>query len=98
MNKQDIAIIETYEEKYDHFLPVLNQLRSSLDAFEEHYQDYLDVRDFYGSDKWLELAEYDHVPVKNGILSEDQIFNLIGEHNELLGRLMTLATQMYKDL
>ena len=58
---------------------------------------YIELRNFYGSEKWFEYMEIEKITVKCGVLSEDQLYDMIGEHNELLGALLDLTSKMYKN-
>ena len=57
-----------------------------------------------GTPRFLEVVEelvkymeIEKIPVKCGVLSEDQLYDMIGEHNELLGALLDLTSKMYKN-
>ncbi|OJG54390.1 hypothetical protein RT43_GL002266 [Enterococcus italicus DSM 15952] len=41
--------------------------------------------------------EIEKIPVKCGVLTEDQLFDMIGDHSELLGVLLDLTSKMYKN-
>ncbi|MGT2959028.1 hypothetical protein A9Q68_06300 [Streptococcus bovimastitidis] len=98
MTKDDRELIENLEKAYDYLHPILEKIDDDLDAFENAYQDYLDLRQFHGSTKWFDLFEEDHDKIKSGILSQDQLYNLIVDHNHILGRFFTLSERMYKKL
>ncbi|WP_229782872.1 DUF4298 domain-containing protein [Leuconostoc lactis] len=61
------------------------------------YNNYIELKNFYGSEKWFEYMEIEKIPVKCGVLTEDQLFDMIGDHNELLGVLLDLTSKMYKN-
>ncbi|MGT2912015.1 DUF4298 domain-containing protein [Streptococcus cameli] len=98
MTPEEQARVEELEAKYDRFQPVLEQVKSTLAAFQSAYRDYQELRTFYGSEEWYDLREKPHEKVKAGVLSEDQLYDLIVEHNDLLGQFLELANQMYKDM
>lgn len=96
MTEDDKQLIETMEAKYDALNPKLEVLREALENFQNHYDDYVALRTFYGSDDWYRLYDQPHESVKSGVLSQDQLFDLIGLHNELLENLLELAPKMYR--
>ncbi|EHI70164.1 DUF4298 domain-containing protein [Streptococcus ictaluri] len=98
MLPDDKKYIEELEAKYDQFKPKLDQLQTSLEVMQAAYQDYIDLRNFYASPKWFDMQEQDYQDVKCGILSQDQLYDLIGQHNHILGELLALSSQMYKHL
>lgn len=98
MNEKDKQIVQDLETKYDDFLVTMEQLQESLDAFNKGYKNYLELNHFYGSKKWLELYEQSTEGIKCGILSQDQLYDFIIMHNELISELLELATKMYKNI
>lgn len=49
MDLNDRLKIEELEEKYDSFKPRINALVEAIDDFQKHYEDYVKLREFYGS-------------------------------------------------
>lgn len=96
MNKKERAIIQNLEEQYDSFQPKLAQLQKTLADFQEAYESYIALTDFYGSEEWFRWREQPVENLKCGILSEDQLFDLIEQHNSLLEKLLDLSAQMYR--
>ena len=90
MDNKDIELIQQMENKYDTFMPVLTNLIDSVEKFNSIYNNYIELRDFYGSEKWFEYMEIEKIPVKCGV-------DMIGDHNELLGVLLDLTSKMYKN-
>lgn len=98
MNQKDRAVVEAMEAKYDSLSPKLDKLRDALEDFQKHYADYVTLRDFYGSTEWFRLFEEPHAAIKCGVLSEDQLYNVVLEHNELLVALLDLSAQMSRNM
>lgn len=98
MTENDKQLIETMEAKYDAFNPKLEALRKAVEDFQNHYDDYIALKDFYGSDDWHRLYDQPHDDVKCGVLSQDQLFNLVTDHNDLLKNVLELAPSMYKNM
>ena len=97
MDNKDIELIQQMENKYDNFMPALTNLIDSVEKFNSIYNNYIELNNFYGSEKWFEYMEIEKIPVKCGVLSEDQLYDMIGEHNELLGALLEKKKKMYKN-
>lgn len=98
MKENDILLIQDLESTYDKFYPKLEAILSEVETFKRAYHDYGELVAFYGSDKWFELSDQPTDGIKAGILSEDQLFNLITDHNQLLGELLDLTALMYKHI
>ncbi|MEE6712096.1 DUF4298 domain-containing protein [Pediococcus acidilactici] len=73
--------------------PVLTNLIDSVEKFNSIYNNYIELKNFYGSEKWFEYMEIEKIPVKCGVLTEDQLFDMIGDHSELLGVLLDLTSK-----
>lgn len=97
MNSKDIELIQKMEDRYDTFMPIMNQLANSIEDFYTHYGDYIELQKFYRSEEWFRFIELEEIPVKCGVTSEDQLFDMICDHNELLGNLLELTSKMYKN-
>lgn len=80
------------------FFPKLEELIISFAQVEAAYDDYRALRDFYGSEDWFHFRTQETEGLKAGILSEDQLYELICEHNDLLGRLLRFSSTMYRHL
>src|SRR5574341_887227 len=78
MDNKDIELIQQMENKYDTFMPVLTNLIDSVEKFNSIYNNYIELKNFYGSEKWFEYIEIEKIPVKCGVLTEDQLFDMIG--------------------
>lgn len=98
MEDRDKQFIQDLEAKYDDFFVIMEQLQESLDAFNKGYKNYLELSNFYGSKKWLEMYEQPIEGLKCGILSQDQLYDFIVMHNKLISELLELATKMYKNI
>ncbi|HEP1271182.1 DUF4298 domain-containing protein [Streptococcus pyogenes] len=98
MTKQDQLIVEKMEQTYEAFRSKLANLIEALDAFKEHYEEYATLRNFYSSDEWFRLANQPWDDIPCGVLSEDLLFDMIGDHNQLLADILDLAPIMYKHM
>lgn len=95
MTPHDVQKLQELEEKYEAFFPKLEELIISFAQVEAAYDDY---RAFYGSEDWFHFRTQETEGLKAGILSEDQLYELICEHNDLLGRLLRFSSTMYRHL
>ena len=57
MDNKDIELIQQMENKYDTFMPVLTNLIDSVEKFNSIYNNYIELKNFYGSEKWFEYIE-----------------------------------------
>lgn len=98
MNPNDRQSIQKLEAQYDQFAPCLEQLAESMSTFDKHYAQYRELLAFYDSSDWVRLYEetnqFPDPQLKCGILSQDQLYNLISDHNELLENLEILVRKM----
>lgn len=77
----------------------MNQLLDSLDAQRESYKALLD---YYYSDQRAQDLEDDSnhlIPesLHRGVLSEDEIFDLIGDYRDTAIRMLEIAVRMLKE-
>lgn len=96
-----IEVIKKMENIHDTHKNLLDNLNKSLDEFEENIKEYAKLRDYY-------IYEYmDDVDLDNdgafpkdlnrGILSEDAVYNLMGEEYELGLRLVELGALVLRE-
>lgn len=98
MTPHDVQKLQELEEKYEAFFPKLEELIISFAQVEAAYDDYRALRAFYGSEDWFHFRTQETEGLKAGILSEDQLYELICEHNDLLGKLLRFSSTMYRHL
>lgn len=80
--------ITLMEERLDRATLAARQLMAALDVFAEAQDDIRALESYYGSDEWKKDYDDDAaglVPadVKRGVLSEDAVWNLLGDCREL---------------
>lgn len=97
MDLQDKALINQMEVAYETVRGNLEGLVSGVEVFKESYEQYRQLKEFYGSKAWFSLSEQDLDNVKAGVLSQDQLFDLITDHNNLLEELLELSVKMYQN-
>lgn len=92
--------IEEMEKNLHHQVEMLRQLEEVAKAYEASQSEYQDLQDYYYSDQYMQdfdaagRGEFDKIPA--GILSEDAIYNLIMDRQQVAISLLELATKMLK--
>ncbi len=94
--------IRQMEEILDRHTEILNEVAKALDALEENQEAYERLKEYYGSQDFMEDFEKSNkgeLPkdLKCGVLSEDAIFDLIGDNYQTAIRMLELGTKMVKD-
>lgn len=93
--------IEENEKRLDTLNEIVSNLDNYFDLFEEHFEDYCLLNKYYGSNKWFkDRKEFENGKIKNikaGVLSEDAIWNLDENINELLIRMKNLSNKYNKN-
>ena len=94
---EQIERIKEMEQCLDVSEKAIRELSEALSSFEEIQTLYGKLRDYYGSDLWMQDYEDDEAgklpkDLKRGVLSEDAVYDLITENRELLVRMLRLVT------
>ena len=94
---EQIERITQMEACLDASEQAIRELSEALSAFEEVQTKYRQLSDYYGSDQWMQDYEDDEAgklpkDLKRGVLSEDDVYDLITENRELLVRMLRLVT------
>ncbi len=95
---EHITKMETIMVDHEEMLKALNQ---HLDALEARQEDYAALLEYYYSDQRnqdLEDEENHRIPqtLARGVLSEDGIFDLVGDYRDTAIRMMEVALKMLK--
>lgn len=87
-----------FEEILNRSADLKEEMQELLQKFEENLEDYNALKDYYGSREYLDdlevsntTDEYDDI--EQGVLSEDAVFNLIGEMYHLNVDMLEIATK-----
>ena len=99
--EQQIERIKLMEKKMDEVTPEIKQFSKSLEKMEKLF-DEMKVLNEYSSGEWkkdYEADEQGKIPkdLKRGILSEDALYNVLGDYNEL-GKKMIEIGEKIKNL
>ncbi|MBR1500016.1 MAG: DUF4298 domain-containing protein [Bacteroidaceae bacterium] len=94
-NKEQLRRIRQMERALGRASTALKRLSSALDKFEEAREDINTLSSYYGSDLWKQDFlddESGRLPkdLKRGVLSEDGIWNMLEELQELHERAKNL--------
>lgn len=87
-----------YEEILNRSADLKDEMQSLLENFEENLDEYNALKNYYGSQEYLNdlevsntTDEYDDI--NQGVLSEDAVFNLIGEMYHLNVDMLEVAAK-----
>ncbi|OFS64326.1 DUF4298 domain-containing protein [Nosocomiicoccus sp. HMSC09A07] len=87
-----------YEEILNRSADLKDEMQSLLEKFEENLDEYNALKNYYGSQEYLNdlevsntTDEYDDI--NQGVLSEDAVFNLIGEMYHLNVDMLEIAAK-----
>lgn len=97
-NKEQIARIKQMERHFNHASAAVNRFSNALDKYLAVQEDITSLSDYYGSDIWKKDFADDEAGLlpdglKRGVLSEDGIWNLLSDCQELNARLQEIATE-----
>ncbi|EGE53620.1 DUF4298 domain-containing protein [Streptococcus parauberis] len=76
----------------------IEKLMKSIEGLQAVYEDYRELRTFYDSVEWQSLYKETTENNRLDVLDENQLFDLIGQHNDCLGDLLELSATMYKEI
>ena len=87
-DKQQIARIRRMERHLDTAVAAVKRLSTALDKWEDAQQAIAALDKYYGSEEWRQDYADDEAgllpaDLKRGVLSEDGIWNLLTDVNEL---------------
>ena len=102
MNKEEIIKrIKINEEKLDNIKLVVNHLEISINEFENIQETIKEINKYYGSKDWFNDKENFEKglikDIKAGILSEDDVWNLLEKVKELNNNLNLIVKKIWKD-
>ena len=99
---ETIERISHFEQLLDTVTPVLKDLETVLDRFDDIQEAVQELSAYYGSESWhADLAEDEagNLPadLKRGVLSEDGIYDVLSEHYALTVRLLDTVSAILKN-
>ena len=102
MNDDLIKRIQKMDSILEKHTAALEKLNAALDEYEESNKGYQELSDYYSSQTWFD--DYDaeaagELPedMTRAVLSEDAVFNLIGEQLNTAIRMLETGTEAVKN-
>ena len=94
--------IQEMEEHLNQYAQTLAAAQSALAKLEASQMNYIQLRDYYTSQVFFDDLEFSNRPdfpenVACGVLSEDAVYDLMGEHFETAINLLDLSSSMLKE-
>ena len=99
---EQIERIQHFEMLLDRVAPVLGNLETALDAFDDIQTDVQELAAYYEGDDWREDFEADEagrlpLDLKRGVLSEDAVYDVLTDHYSLTVRLLDTVSAILKN-
>lgn len=99
---ENIAKIKKMEEILDRHNELLDELDGILNEFVEHQEDYQELKEYYLSELFLQdmkKADAGGFPadLKCGVLTEDAVFDTMGDNYHMAIRMLEIATNIIKE-
>ena len=95
-----IERITKNEERLDNILLSIDKLNKALDEFKSNKKNIQLINKYYGSNNWFkdkEMYEKDLISrVKAGVLSEDTVWNMFEDINELMEEMKLIINEYEK--
>ena len=96
-----IERITKNEERLDNILQSIDKLNEALDEFKNNKNNIQLLNKYYGSNNWFkdkEMYEKNLIPkVKAGVLSEDIVWNMFEDINELVKEMRLIIDEYEKE-
>ena len=99
---EQLERIQKMEGHLNKYAQVLADAQKALDQLERCQSDYIQLRDYYTGQDFFDDLEYSNSPefpenIACGVLSEDAVYDLMGEHFEKAINLLDLSSSMLKE-
>ena len=96
-----IERINKNEERLDNTIFCINELKAALGKFKSNKKDLFLLKKYYGSKNWFsdkESFENNSISnVKAGVLSEDGVWNMLDELDELINDMKNIVLEYEGD-
>lgn len=90
------------EKKLDKIINTIDKLNKSLNKFESIKKEFDELNKYYGSKEWFDdLKAYDEGKIENvkaHVLSEDGVWNMLENYNEIIDRMNYIVSKHEEDL
>lgn len=99
---EQLERIQKMEEHLNKYAQVLADAQKAIDQLERCQSDYIQLRDYYTGQNFFDDLEYSNSPefpenIACGVLSEDAVYDLMGDHFETAINLLDLSSAMLKE-
>ena len=99
---EQLERIQKMEGHLNKYAQVLADAQKALDQLERCQSDYIQLRDYYTGQEFFDDLEFSNGPdfpenIACGVLSEDAVYDLMGEHFETAISLLDLSSSMLKE-
>ena len=97
-----IKRITEMEALFDEAREVLDQFSEALDKYDAIQSRIAQLDEYYCGDEWTEDFEADEAgllpaDLKRGVLSEDAIFDLLDDNQDLAADMLQIVSQQIRD-
>lgn len=99
---EQLERIQKMEGHLNKYAQVLEDAQKALEQLEQSQTEYIQLRDYYTGQDFFDDLEYSNSPefpenIACGVLSEDAVYDLMGEHFETAINLLDLSSSMLKE-
>ena len=99
---EQLERIQKMEGCLNKYAQVLADAQKALDQLERCQSDYIQLRDYYTGQNFFDDLAYSNSPeypenIACGVLSEDAVYDLMGDHFETAINLLDLSSAMLKE-
>ena len=101
-NMSQLERIQKMEKHLDKYSQVLARTQEALAELERCQSDYIQLRNYYTGQEFFDDLKFSNGPdfpenIACGVLSEDAVYDLMGEHFETAINLLDLSSSMLKE-
>ena len=92
--------ISKNEERLDNTISCINELKTSLEKFKSNKNNLSLLKKYYSSKNWFkdkEMYENNFLSIKAGVLSEDAVWNMLDDLDELINDMKEVITDFEGD-
>ena len=99
---EQLERIQKMEKHLNKYSQVLARAQEALAELERCQSDYIQLRDYYIGQEFFDDIEFSNGPdfpenIACGVLSEDAVYDLMGEHFETAVNLLDLSSAMLEE-
>ena len=92
----NIERIKQMEERLNRVSDAVKRMSEALEAYESIKDDLNALNEYYGSEEWKQDLADDEAgllpnDLKRGVLSEDGIWDVLSEHNDMLEQMKQIC-------